>query len=155
KLACWLALQHAADLADLGQLPADGAAQWRHEADAIARHVRERCWSQRAGAYVRADDGADALDAAVLLAGRGSFFRDEPTRWNATIDAIRTRLGAGGPLLYRCSGMEDEEGAFVACSFWLAEALAGVGRRDEAAEVMDGMVARANDIGLFAEEIDP
>lgn len=155
KLACWLALEHAADLADLGQLPRDGAARWRREAGAVARHVRERCWSERADAYVRADDGADELDAAVLLAGRGSFFGDEPARWNGTIDAIRARLGAGGPLVYRCSGMEQEEGAFVACSFWLAESLARVGRRDEAAEVMDGMVARANDVGLFAEEIDP
>ena len=155
KLACWLALEHAADLADLGQLPRDCAARWRREAGAVARHVRERCWSERADAYVRADDGADELDAAVLLAGRGSFFGDEPARWNGTIDAIRARLGAGGPLVYRCSGMEQEEGAFVACSFWLAESLARVGRRDEAAEVMDGMVARANDVGLFAEEIDP
>ena len=75
KLACWLALEHAAELADLRQLPGDGAARWRREADAVARRVRERCWSEGAGAYVRADDGADELDAAVLLAGRGSFFR--------------------------------------------------------------------------------
>ena len=56
-----------------------------------------------------------------------------------------------GPLVYRYTGMEDEESPFVACSFWLAAAMACVGRIDEATALMDQMVDQANDVGLFSE----
>lgn len=154
KLACWIALDRAADLASRGALPADTAPRWRAEAEAIAAFVADRCWSNAAGAYARSA-GSDELDAAVLLAGRGALLRGQPERFTSTIDAVRRRLGAGGPLLYRYSGMQQEEGAFVACSFWLANALARSGRVEEAAEVMDEMVELANDVGLYSEEIDP
>jgi GH15 family glucan-1,4-alpha-glucosidase len=71
------------------------------------------------------------------------------------IDAVRDELDAGSGLLYRYSGQQRSEGAFVACSFWLVEALARAGRVDEARRTMDDVVGHANDVGLFAEEIDP
>ena len=154
KLACWIALDRAVELGERGELPSSELERWRRERASIARFLEERCWSRAAGAYARAA-GSDELDAAVLLAGRGSWLRDQPERLNATIDAIRRELGAGGPLLCRYSGMGDEEGAFVACSFWLADALARAGRVDEAAALMDELVPLANDVGLFSEEIDP
>jgi GH15 family glucan-1,4-alpha-glucosidase len=154
KLACWIAMDRATQLAERGQLPGGPVGRWRREADRIAAFVHERCWSERRGAYARAA-GSDELDAAVLLAGRGALLREHPDRFNATIDAIRDGLGAGGGLLYRYSGMGDQEGAFLACSFWLADALARAGRVDEAAETMDALVARTNDVGLLSEEIDP
>ncbi|HWC32196.1 MAG TPA: glycoside hydrolase family 15 protein, partial [Actinomycetota bacterium] len=68
-------------------------------------------------------------------------------------------LSAGRPLLYRYApetdGMEGREGAFLACSFWLVEALAALGRTDAAAEVFEAMCERSNDLGLYAEEMDP
>jgi GH15 family glucan-1,4-alpha-glucosidase len=154
KLACWLSLDRALALAGRGALPDDRAGAWRRERGRIERFLAERCWSPERRAYTRAA-GSDELDAGVLLASRGSFLEDQPERFNATIDAIRGELGAGGPLLYRYSGMQDEEGAFVACSFWLVEALARAGRVDEAAATMDEMVGQVNDVGLFCEEIDP
>jgi GH15 family glucan-1,4-alpha-glucosidase len=74
---------------------------------------------------------------------------------NGTIDAVSEELDAGWPLLHRYTGMAAEEGAFVACSFWLVEALALAGRRDEAVRRMEAMLATANDVGLLSEEIDP
>jgi GH15 family glucan-1,4-alpha-glucosidase len=154
KLAAWLALTHAADLADEGQLPADRAAAWRQEAAAVERYVHEHCWSDRLQSYSRARD-SDELDAAVLLATRGSFLENEQDRLDSTVAAIRTHLGAGGPLVYRFTGADEFEGAFVACSFWVVEALVRAGRVDEAADAMDQLVALANDVGLYSEEIDP
>jgi GH15 family glucan-1,4-alpha-glucosidase len=153
-LAAWIALDRACSLAERGELPDAASARWRRERERIARHLRRECWSDRRRSYMRAP-GSDELDAAVLLAGRGAFLRDQPERLSATIDAVRDGLGAGGALLYRYTGMADEEGAFLACSFWLAEALALTGRGDEAAAAMDELVGLANDVGLFAEEIDP
>jgi GH15 family glucan-1,4-alpha-glucosidase len=91
----------------------------------------------------------------VLLAARGSFIGQETGRFASTIEAIRRHLGAGGPLVYRFTGAGELEGAFVACSFWIVQALVRVGRVDEAAALMDELVALANDVGLYAEEIDP
>jgi GH15 family glucan-1,4-alpha-glucosidase len=141
-------------MAEAGQMPGESVPRWREQRELVARHLERRCWSERARAYARSAD-SDELDAAVLLAGRGSWLRDQPDRLSATIDAIRRELGAGGPLLYRYSGMQDKEGAFLACSFWLADTLARAGRVDEAAATMDELIALANDVGLFAEEIDP
>jgi GH15 family glucan-1,4-alpha-glucosidase len=71
------------------------------------------------------------------------------------VDAIRSELAAGGPLLYRYSGSRGVEGAFVACSFWLTEAYARLGRLDEARETMTALLELANDVGLYSEQIDP
>jgi GH15 family glucan-1,4-alpha-glucosidase len=70
-----------------------------------------------------------------------------------TLDALRSELGRG-PLLYRYSGMPEEEGTFTACGFWMAAALACVGRIDEARELMDQLVDLGNDVGLYSEMID-
>jgi GH15 family glucan-1,4-alpha-glucosidase len=95
------------------------------------------------------------LDAAALLFAGSRFREGREERLRSTARAIAGELGAGGPLLYRYSGADAEEGAFVACSFWMVEALARLGERDRAAELMDAMVARGSDLGLFSEEIDP
>jgi GH15 family glucan-1,4-alpha-glucosidase len=153
KIGCWVALDRAARLADDGQLPDAHADRWRKEADAVRRWVQDRCWSEAKQSYTFYAD-SDDLDAAVLLAGRTGF--DRGPRLSSTCDAIRRELGAAGsPLVWRYSGMPEEEGAFVACTFWEVESLALVGRTEEAHRLMDEAVRLVNDVGLLSEEQDP
>jgi len=154
KLASWVALDRAARLARAGVLDAQRAAAWQGCADDIRRFVRERCWSDARGAYAR-DADSDALDCGLLLAARASFLLDEPERLAATLDVLRRELGAGGALLYRATGMSEIEGAFLACSFWMVECLARIGRVEEAAAAMDALVALPGPTGLLSEEVDP
>ena len=151
KMACWLALERATRLADAGRIDARNRDRWAMERDAVAEWIREHCWSEARQAYTFYA-GTDELDASVLRAGRIGY--DRGPRLSSTIDAVRDEL-ARGPLVYRYSGMEGVEGAFVACSFWMVEALAYAGRRAEAEALMEQLVGLPNDVGLLAEEIDP
>ncbi len=154
KMMCWLALRRALDLAELGDLPSRHTHRWRTELVAIADFVERRCWSEQARSYSRFA-GSDELDASVLLAlifGYG----DGSERTASTVEAIRREL-ARGPYVRRYSGddgLSGEEGAFLACSFWLVEALAITGRRKEAVALLDRLASLGNDVGLFPEEID-
>jgi len=150
KMGCWQALDSALRLCELGEIAGEPA-RWRVVRDRITTWVAENCWSEAKQSYVTFP-GSKQLDAAVLLHATSGF--DRGPRMAATIDAIRAELGRG-VLLYRYTGMEAEEGAFVACSFWLAAALACVGRHDEAVEMMDELIGLANDVGLYSEMIDP
>lgn len=151
KIGCWVALDRACQLAAEGQIPDDHVARWRAEGGRIRQWVETHCWSQAKQAYTFYA-GSDELDAAVLLAGRTGF--DTGARLASTIDAVCSEL-VRDPLVYRYSGMEEEEGAFVACSFWLVDALARTGQIDRAAQLMDQAIALTNDVGLLSEEIDP
>jgi GH15 family glucan-1,4-alpha-glucosidase len=154
KISCWTALDRLLDLSQQRQVPARHSRRWRSERDRIREFIETRLWSESRGSYVM-KSGSDMLDCGVLLAARRNFADPRGPRMNGTIDAIGSELHAGRPLLYRYSGMQQEENAFLACSFWMAEALALADRRDQAAQIMDGMVSLANDVGLYSEEMDP
>lgn len=155
KINCWVALDRALRLAAAGEAPDRHADRWREECERIRAFVDERCWSESLQSYSFYVD-SDELDASLLLAVRVGYpAATDGKGLNSTVDAIRRGLTAGGALLYRYSGQHDKEGAFVACSFWLAEALARLGRLGEARETMDLLIALANDVGLYAEEIAP
>lgn len=149
KMGCWKALEDAVALSEADAIPGS-ADRWRAERDRIRLWIDEHCWSEARGAYVFFA-GGDELDASVLLHAPSGFDRGE--RMSSTIDALIEELGAGA-LLYRYSGVSAEEKTFVACAFWLAEALACVGRHEEARERMDQLLALANDVGIYAEMID-
>ncbi|MDP8927232.1 MAG: glycoside hydrolase family 15 protein, partial [Actinomycetota bacterium] len=153
KMKCAIALEAACSLVEPGLAPAEHRARWQAEAAKIRHFVESRCWAPEVNSYVRAADGGD-LDASVLFAGQNRYSERGDPRLAATIDVIRRELGSG-PFLYRHTGQRGKEGAFVACSFWLVSALARVGRIDEAGQLMDELLAQANDVGLFSEEIDP
>ena len=155
KMMCAVALDRACVLAEQGLLRGD-VARWRRERGKIRGFVERRCYSERRQSYTRGAD-EDLLDAALLLGIIGRYDEPSAPRLVGTVDAVRREL-ADGALVHRYvseDGLPGEEGAFLACSFWLVEAYARQGRIDEATELMDELVGRANDVGLYAEEIDP
>jgi GH15 family glucan-1,4-alpha-glucosidase len=154
KISVWMAFERASRLVDNGALPRDRAQRWRESANEVHEFVEAECWSESRGCYVMFP-GSTKLDASILRMCRMNFLDARGEKFSRVVDAIREELGAGDGLLYRYSGQQRAEGAFVACSFWLVEALARAHRVDEARETMNRVVARANDVGLFSEEIDP
>jgi GH15 family glucan-1,4-alpha-glucosidase len=156
KAMCWVALDRAIRLAQSGHLPARGVARWQQEAAQIRQFIEKHCWSERRQSYVRYA-GTDELDASLLLMTIMRYHDPTDPRLARTTDAIRSQLGRGS-LLYRYvgeDGLAGAEGVFLCCSFWLVEALAAAGRRDEAVDLMEALLALANDVGLYAEELDP
>jgi GH15 family glucan-1,4-alpha-glucosidase len=156
KMMCWVALDRALRLSDTGHVPSKHVSTWRDEALAIREFIETRCWSQRLGSYTRHAGGED-LDASVLLGVLLGYGAEDPGRLAATVSVLRRDLGRG-PLVHRYSGedgLRGAEGAFLCCSFWLADALARIGRLEEATELMQQLIALANDVGLYAEELDP
>lgn len=156
KMMCWVALDRAMKLAERGRIPERNAGRWRNEASAIRAFIEDRCWSDRLGSYIRAA-GDEELDASILTGALFGYDNVRQGRLASTVEAIRRELG-NGPFLYRYvgeDGLAGEEGAFLTCSFWLVEALVHAGREAEAAELMEQLLELANDVGLYAEEIDP
>jgi GH15 family glucan-1,4-alpha-glucosidase len=156
KMMCWVALDRALRLAEDGKIPGVHTRRWRAEAAAVRAFVEEHCWSEAKGSYVRSA-GGDELDASLLLGVLFGFADPRGRRARGTIDAIRRELGRG-PFLYRYSGedgLPGEEGAFLTCSFWLVDALARSGQGGAAGELMEELLGLANDVGLYAEEVDP
>jgi len=152
KVAVWMAFDRALRLAAEGQLPNKHVAQWREQCDRIHAWIEEHCWSEELGAYC-GWAGEESLDAGILRAMRMDY--PERERLDRTVHTIRERLAAAPGLVYRTSEHVGQEGAFVACSFWLVEALARLGRVDQACETMASILPYANDLGLFSEQIDP
>ena len=155
KMMCWVALDRASKLARSGQIPDRRLRLWEREAEAIRTFVEGRGWSEAKRSYVRSAGSAD-LDASLLMAVLLGYDDPSSERLQATVRAIRTELGKG-PLLFRYTGEDGlggSEGFFLACSFWLVDALARLGHIDEAAESMEALLAFANDVGLYAEEVE-
>ena len=157
KGMCWVALDRAARLAERGEIPGKHAARWREEAEAIRRFVDDEGWDEERRSYVRATTMRE-LDASLLTLSLLGWDAVDGDRVSGTVEAVRREL-AHGPYVYRYKGEDGverggDEGAFLTCSFWLADALARTGRVDDAAALMDELLGLANDVGLYAEEVD-
>jgi len=147
KVMAWVALDRAARL--FGDEP-----RWEAARHAIVDAVHARGIHPDVGVRQAFDE--DGLDAAALLIPLLGFpIADDVMR--RTIASVRTRLGEGDFLRRYdgADGLDGDEGAFAMCSFWLADALLATGEVDEGVRVYERLLARANDVGLFAEEIDP
>jgi GH15 family glucan-1,4-alpha-glucosidase len=152
---CWAALDRALALADecLRRAP---VRRWRRDRDRIARAVDRRGFDHRRGRF-RRSLGSTEVDAALLLLPHTGFVAVDDERMVGTVDTIVADLSEDG-LIRRYSaddGLPGREGTFLACTFWLAENLAGQGRVEEAAQAFERAAATANDLGLYSEEYDP
>jgi GH15 family glucan-1,4-alpha-glucosidase len=155
KLMCWVALDRAIALAShLGA--GDRIGDWATARDEIRAAILERGWNERAGAFTQAF-GSEDLDASNLLLASTGFLPGHDPRMRATIDAIAHRLTDKRGLVYRYlsrDGLPGEEGAFLLCTFWLAQAQALAGDVDAATATFERAAAAINDVGLLAEEVD-
>ncbi len=155
KLMCWVALDRAIALAEpLGAK--DKVPAWTAARNEIRTAILEHGWSDRAGAFTQAF-GADDLDASNLMLAITGFLPGDDPRMKATIDATAQRLTDERGLVYRYlahDGLEGEEGTFLLCTFWLAQAQALAGEVDQARATFERAVVYANDVGLLAEEVD-
>jgi alpha,alpha-trehalase len=156
KLMCWVALDRAIALA-----PRLGAelrvADWSGAREDIRAAIVDQGWSERAQAFTQAF-GSDDLDASALMLPIVGFLPGNDPRVRATIDAVALRLTDQRGLVYRYrahDGLEGDEGSFLLCTFWLAQAQALAGDIERARATFERATAYVNDVGLLAEEIDP
>ena len=125
--------------------------------DQIREAIVTKGWSDRANAFTQSF-GSDDLDASNLMLPLVGFLPADDPRVLATIDATEERLTDERGLVYRYrshDGLEGEEGTFLLCTFWLAQALALSGQPARARTVFERAAAFVNDVGLLAEEVDP
>jgi alpha,alpha-trehalase len=156
KVMCWVALDRAISLAS--HLGAEHRViDWAAARDEIRCAVLAEGWNERVGAFTQAF-GSEALDAANLMLAITGFLPADDPRMKATIDATAARLTDKRGLVYRYltnDGLTGGEGAFLLCTFWLAEAQVLAGDVDAATATFERAVAAMNDVGLLAEEVDP
>jgi alpha,alpha-trehalase len=156
KLMCWVALDRAAQLANI-QGRTDLAADWTATAAEIKSDILEHGVDERG--VLRQHYETDALDASTLLAAIFGFLPAGDPRLRATVLAVADGLSENGFVLrYRTEetddGLSGKEGSFVICSFWLVSALAIVGEMQRARELMERLLKAASPLGLYAEEFD-
>ncbi|MCI0572672.1 MAG: glycoside hydrolase family 15 protein [Myxococcaceae bacterium] len=156
KLMCWVALDRAIQLADLLEAQ-DRVERWKAIREEIREAILTRGWSEQAQAFTQSF-GSDALDASNLMMPIVGFLPATDPRMRATIDATAEHLTDRHGLVYRyraADGLEGEEGTFLLCTFWLAQAQALAGELDAARATFERAAAFVNDVGLLAEEVDP
>ncbi|NNM72258.1 glycoside hydrolase family 15 protein [Enterovirga aerilata] len=159
KVMAWVAFDRCIRSAEefgLDDAPLD---RWREIRDEIHRDVCSRGYDPAQAAFVQSY-GSPHLDASLLLLPILGFLPDDDPRIRGTIEAIERELLVDGFVLrYRpaesVDGLPGDEGAFLACSFWLVVAYLQVGRLDDACALFERLLAISNDVGLLAEEYDP
>ena len=158
KVMCWVAFDRAIKAVE--QYGRSGPVEhWREIRDRIHADVCKHAWSPKRGSFVQSYRSR-SLDASLLLIPITGFLPCSDPRVHGTIDAIQRELTQDGFVLrYRTrkslDGLPPGEGVFLACSFWLADCLIMLGRRDEARQLFERLCRLTNDVGLLAEEYEP
>ncbi|GGO57977.1 glucoamylase [Streptomyces lasiicapitis] len=162
KVMAWVAVDRTIKLIESGD--ADGPLdKWRELRDDIHRDVCERGYDKERNTFTQSY-GSKELDASLLLIPQVGFLPPDDKRVIGTIEAIQRELSTSDGFILRyptsggdagVDGLEGDEGAFLACSFWMADDLAMIGRVDEARKLFERLLALRNDLGLLAEEWDP
>jgi len=155
SLMCWAACDRLAKIAIRFRLE-DRAGYWRERADTIHAVILEKGWNPEADSFVESFGGTD-IDAGLLLMAEVGFVAPGDKRFVATVDRIGRELKNGNHL-YRYVAPDDfgrPHTAFNICTFWYIDALARIGRTDEAREIFETMLASRNHLGLLSEDTDP
>ena len=155
SVMCWAGCDRLARIAaHLGM--ADRAKYWRGHADKMHEVISDRSWNAKLNAFVCTMDG-DTLDASLLRLHEVGFLKADDPRFSGTVEAIERELKRGD-FIFRYSESDDfgtPENAFLVCTFWYINALAALGRRDEARRLFENVLAHRNPHGLLSEDIDP
>jgi len=158
KVMCWVALDRLLRLAEAGKLRARiPTERFQKECAALRQAIETAGWNERLGSYADVLCG-DGADASLLLLGVYGYLDPRSPRFQSTFAHLDRELDGAG-LFYRyppgTDGIASGEAAFALCSFWAVEALARMGRTEEAARRFEQILAYRNDVGLYAEEIEP
>jgi GH15 family glucan-1,4-alpha-glucosidase len=152
---CWVACDRLARIATrLGSQ--DRAQQWRKSADGLRDAIIERAWNAKLGCFTGSLD-SDRIDASALLLDELGLVKADDPKFISTVEVIGKALGRNGYLL-RYAEADDfgaPSTAFTICTFWYVEALAAIGRCEEARALFEKILARRNHVGLLSEDIDP
>lgn len=158
RLMCWVAFDRA--IKSVEHFGLDGPVdRWQELRDTIHADICENGFDPNRNSFTQ-HYGGKALDASLLLIPQVGFLPADDPRVIGTITAIEQDLIRNGFVLrYSTDQVDDgiggEEGAFLACSFWLADAYVMLGRIDDASKLFESLLAVRNDLGLLAEEYDP
>ncbi|MFE9663685.1 glycoside hydrolase family 15 protein [Streptomyces sp. NPDC005955] len=162
KVMAWVAVDRTIKLIESGDVEGP-VERWRQLRDDIHRDVCEKGYDKERNTFTQSY-GSRELDASLLLIPQMGFLPPDDKRVIGTIEAIQRELSTSDGFILRyptsgedagVDGLEGDEGAFLACSFWLADDLAMIGRVDEARKLFEKLLALRNDLGLLAEEWDP
>ena len=158
RVMAWVAFDRAVKAVE--QTGLDGPLdRWKRLRQTIHDEVCREGYDADVGAFTQAYD-TDALDASLLLIPQVGFLPPDDERVISTVEQIDEQLSVGDGFVLRYDtrrshdGLDEGEGAFLLCSFWMVDALAQIGRQDEAAERFESLLALRNDVGLLAEEYD-
>ena len=155
SLMCWLAADRLAKIARTLNLESQ-ARCWRRSAKRMRKVILEQAWDPKRNSLVESFGGKD-LDAALLLTHELGFLAADDPRYRGTVDAIGQTLKRGD-FVFRYATADDfglPENSFNICTFWYIDALAAVGRTEEARDLFETMLRHRNHLGLLSEHLDP